>query len=119
LESKRDDFLIKELSPIQIKYDEVKEEIERLKKNKTSLIEKRFEDARTKICSELGIEKMEIPFVCELVKIKDEEKKWQNAIERLLHDFGLTMLVEEKYYDKVCNLVDGNDLRLFNKVCQS
>jgi uncharacterized protein YPO0396 len=123
LESERDDFLIKEISPLQNESDKVKEEIERLKKNKTSLIEKRFEDARTVLCSELGIEKMEIPFVCELVKIKDDSKKWQNAIERLLHDFGLTMLVEEKYYDKVCNYVDGNDFDkiklIFHKLPQS
>jgi uncharacterized protein YPO0396 len=123
LEKDRDDFLIKEFAPVQSDFEKVTEEIERLKKNKASLIEKNYEDARMRICSELGIEKREIPFVCELVKIKADAKKWQNAIERLLHDFGLTMLVEEKYYDKVCSYVNENDFDtiklIFHKVSQS
>ncbi|MCP4219554.1 MAG: AAA family ATPase, partial [bacterium] len=53
----------------------------------------------------------EIPFIGELLKIKDSQKEWEPAIERLLHNFALRFLVPEKYYDAVNRYVNQNNLR--------
>ena len=38
------------------------------------------------------------------------EQQWEPAIERLLHNFGCQMLVEEKYYQQVNRYVDSTNL---------
>ncbi|WP_377476992.1 MAG: SbcC/MukB-like Walker B domain-containing protein [Microcoleus anatoxicus] len=66
---------------------------------------------REKILTSLGIAEAEIPFVGELLKVKDGEQEWEGAIEKLLHNFGLRLLVPEKYYHKFTQYVDRTNLR--------
>ena len=74
---------------------------------------------REKICSELGIKETDLPFAGELMKVKESEKRWEGAIERLTHGFALRMLVEESNYKLVCEFVNSNHLNgklTFSKV---
>ncbi|XZO03531.1 MAG: ATP-binding protein [Microcoleus sp.] len=67
---------------------------------------------RENILTYLGIAEAEIPFAGELLKVKDGEcKEWEGAIEKLLHNFGLRLLVPEKYYHKFTQYVDRTNLR--------
>ncbi|MEG4986578.1 SbcC/MukB-like Walker B domain-containing protein [Microcoleus sp. BR0-C5] len=67
---------------------------------------------REKILTALGIAESEIPFVGELLKVKDgERQEWEGAIEKLLHNFGLQLLVPEKYYHQFTRYVDRTHLR--------
>ena len=52
----------------------------------------------------------ELPFIGELIKIKSSEKAWESAIERLLHNFALILLVPNQYYRKVNQYVNSTDL---------
>ena len=52
-----------------------------------------------------------MPFVGELLQIKTEEKKWEGAIERVLHSFGLSILVAERDYREVSSFVDKTNLK--------
>ncbi|MEG4178263.1 SbcC/MukB-like Walker B domain-containing protein [Microcoleus sp. S13_D1] len=66
---------------------------------------------REKILKYLGIAEAEIPFVGELLKVKDgERQEWEGAIEKLLHNFGLQLLVPEKYYHQFNKHVDRTNL---------
>lgn len=53
----------------------------------------------------------ELPFVGELIRVRDEEKDWEPAIESLLHNFGLRLLVPEKYYKQVNKYINETNIR--------
>ena len=52
-----------------------------------------------------------MPFIGELLQIKPDEKSWEGAIERVLHSFGLSILVAERYYREVSSFVDKTNLK--------
>lgn len=63
---------------------------------------------REAILEGVGVKHDEIPFVGELIQVK--EKAWENSIEKLLHGFALRLLVPDRYYTKVNNFVNKTDL---------
>ena len=65
---------------------------------------------RKGILDHIGATEDELPFIGELIKIKPSEKAWESAIERLLHNFALILLVPNHYYRKVNQYVNSTDL---------
>jgi len=70
---------------------------------------------RQQLADDLEIDEEEIPFAGELLKVSDDEKNWEGAIERLLRGFGLSLLVPEKYYRQVSQYVNARKLSNKNK----
>lgn len=66
---------------------------------------------RTELLQHLGVTEKEIPFIGELIKVRANAKDWESAIERVLHNFALGLIVPEKYYKQVNQYVNQNDLR--------
>jgi len=66
---------------------------------------------RSEILHHLGVTEKEIPFVGELIKVREEAKEWESAIERLLHNFALRLIVPDEHYQTVNQYVNQNDLR--------
>jgi uncharacterized protein YPO0396 len=52
-----------------------------------------------------------MPFVGELLQVRDTERDWEGAAERLLRGFGLSLLVPEEHYLRVVDWVDREQLR--------
>lgn len=99
------------------KSDKLKEDIEEnirilqiLQKNKNN-ISGREAEIREWILQEVGATASEIPFVGELIRVKDSEKEWENSIEKILHNFGLRLIVPENYYKAVSEFVNSHNLR--------
>lgn len=97
--------------------DKFKEDIEEnivilqtLQKNKNN-ISGREAAIREEILAAIGATANEIPFVGELIRVKDEERDWENSIEKILHNFGLRLIVPDKYYKAVSEYVNSHDLR--------
>lgn len=97
--------------------DKFKEDIEEniailqtLQKNKNN-ISGREAAIREEILAAVGATTSEIPFVGELIRVKDEEKDWENSIEKILHSFGLRLIVPDEYYRAVNEYVNTHDLR--------
>jgi uncharacterized protein YPO0396 len=65
---------------------------------------------RAALCQALEIEEDELPFIGELVQVRPEERDWEGAIERLLHNFGLSLLVPDRSYARVAEWVDRTHL---------
>jgi uncharacterized protein YPO0396 len=86
------------------------EEIASLRKRK-SLIPNVNLNIRQEISKANSIHETEIPFVGEILQVKESEKKWTAAIERLLYSFGLSILVSDKYYNKFSSYVNSHNLR--------
>ena len=85
------------------------EVLKQLKKNNNNISGKEAE-IRDRILEAVGATAKEIPFIGELIRVKDEERRWENSIEKILHNFGLRLIVPDKYYRDVCNFVNSNNL---------
>lgn len=66
---------------------------------------------RTQLCYDLRISEEELPFAGELLKVNESDSDWEGAIEKLLHDTGISMLVPGRHYQSVSNYVNSNLLK--------
>lgn len=66
---------------------------------------------RRALCQALDLAEDEMPFAGELLQVRGEERDWEGAIERLLHGFGLSLLVPDRSYAKVAEWVDRTHLQ--------
>lgn len=74
-------------------------------------ISSRVSEIRDEIIGYIGATTDEIPFIGELISVKDKEREWESAIERILHNFALRLIVPEKYYRQVNDYVNNHNLR--------
>lgn len=83
-------------------------------RNSGNNITGRVSEIRNELIDAIGAKKEDIPFVGELIAIKETETAWELAIEKALHNFGLKLLVPDEYYDAVNKYV--NKTRLNGKI---
>lgn len=91
-------------------HDELNTELESLRARKTNIPYKNLR-LREQMCDALGLKEEELPFVGELLQVRTEETKWEGAIERVLRNFGLSLLVPERHYTRVSYYVDRTNLK--------
>jgi uncharacterized protein YPO0396 len=65
---------------------------------------------RSRLCAAVGLAETALPFAGELIQVRADEQAWSGAIERLLHGFALSLLVDERHYAKVAAWVDATHL---------
>lgn len=65
---------------------------------------------RQEIAASIGVSESALPFVGELVEVKPDEVDWQGAIERVLHGFALSLLVDERYYSALSAYINSHHL---------
>lgn len=65
---------------------------------------------RRQICNALGIGEDALPFVGELIEVRSEEAHWRGAIERVLHNLALSVLIEDRNYNALTNYVNSTNL---------
>ncbi len=104
----RDD-LLKELVPLKSKIDELSVEIANMR-NQQSQIPQRSIAIRKMITSELHLNESDLPFVGELVRVRDNASEWEGAVERVLHGFALNILVSDQHYRRVSQYVNEQHL---------
>ena len=86
------------------------EEIESLRTRRSN-IPVRQVAMRAALCGALELEsETDMPFAGELLQVREEERDWEGAAERLLHGFGLSLLVPDALYPRVASWVDGTHL---------
>jgi len=66
---------------------------------------------RAALCAALQLREADMPFAGELIQVRDDERDWEGAAERLLRGFGLSMLVPDEHYAKVSEWVDRTHLK--------
>ncbi|HVB47653.1 MAG TPA: ATP-binding protein [Burkholderiales bacterium] len=66
---------------------------------------------RRAMCAALRLGESELAFVGELIQVRPEENAWEGAAERLLHNFGLSLLVPDRHYAQVAEWVDRTHLK--------
>jgi uncharacterized protein YPO0396 len=65
---------------------------------------------RRAMCEALDVDEEQMPFAGELLQVAEEERDWEGAIERMLHNFGLSLLVPDELYAQVTAWVDKTHL---------
>lgn len=85
------------------------EELESLRRRRTNIPQKHMA-VREALIRELGADEWEMPFAGELMEVRQEEAAWEGALERLLHDFGLSLLVPEERYASVIRWMETHRL---------
>tara|TARA_B110001469_G_scaffold123524_1_gene135701 strand:+ start:2497 stop:5874 length:3378 start_codon:yes stop_codon:yes gene_type:complete len=87
-----------------------KEELESLKKRRNN-IDRRQIEIRKDLCRELNLTEEDMPFAGELLQVAEDEQEWEGAAEKLLRNFGLSLLVPVEHYQDVAQWVDRHDLK--------
>ena len=90
-------------------HDALREEIASLKARISNipLVQVRM---RAALCEALGLDAPSMPFAGELIQVRQEAHDWEGAIERVLHNFGLALLVPDTHYSTVSAWVDSTHL---------
>jgi uncharacterized protein YPO0396 len=66
---------------------------------------------RGAVCTALGLREADMPFAGELLQVREDERDWEGAAERLLRNFGLSLLVPDDHYAPVAEWVDRTHLQ--------
>ncbi len=98
-----------ELRALEGKHREVKAEHASLVRRRSN-IPSRLLDLRERLCAELGLQADALPFVGELLQVREEERDWEGAVERVLYAFGLSLLVADADYPRVAQWVERTHL---------
>lgn len=69
-----------------------------------------FVAIRKDLCCDLKVVERDMPFAGEIMEVKPEEQKWEGALERLLGEFGVSLLVPESLYGKVIDWMEKHFL---------
>lgn len=91
-------------------HDQQTAEIDSLKRRRSNIDDQQIQ-IRAAMCSALGLNVDDMPFAGELIQVREEERDWEGAAERLLRGFGLALLVPDTHYKAVAEWVDGAHLR--------
>lgn len=90
-------------------HGELTGELESLRQRRSN-IPRHMLAVRAALCEALSIPSEKLPFAGELIQVRDDEREWEGAAERLLHAFGLSLLVPEAYYAQVAAWADRTHL---------
>ncbi|PKL78984.1 MAG: hypothetical protein CVV27_02535 [Candidatus Melainabacteria bacterium HGW-Melainabacteria-1] len=85
-------------------------EIQQLNQQKNN-ITGRSAEIREEIASHLGISAADLPFVAELIQVKEGAHDWEAVIEKLLRGFAMRLIVPERHYSQVNAFVNRTNLR--------
>lgn len=67
-------------------------------------------ELRDRICRELRLSAADLPYVGELIAVREDESDWEGAAERVLRPFALSILVPDPHYAAVSDWIDGHHL---------
>ncbi len=90
-------------------HDELRAEIRSLKARRSNIPAEQI-TMRAALCQALQIGEVDMPFAGELLAVRKDERDWEGAAERLLRNFGLSLLVPEAHYARVAVWVDKTHL---------
>ena len=66
---------------------------------------------REALCEATGLQPDDVPFIGELLQVREDASAWEGAAERVLRNFGLSLLVADDHYERVASWVDETHLR--------
>lgn len=99
-----------ELHRLKQQHDDLNRELISLRKRRSNIPDAQIA-LRRSLCAALNLPDEDMPFAGELIQVHPTESAWEGAAERLLHNFGLSLLVAETQYAAVAEWVERTALR--------
>ncbi|RME05399.1 MAG: ATP-binding protein [Anaerolineae bacterium] len=90
-------------------FADLRREIEAMERQPSNIPAHMLE-LRARLAGALDCAESELPFVGELLEVPEEEATWRGAIERVLHGFALSLLVDKARYAGLTEWVDAHAL---------
>ncbi len=109
LQNERTDQFVN-MKELRGEHEEIDAELTSLKARRSNLPAAMLA-LRDKLCEGLNLVSEDLPFAGELIQVRDDERDWEGAIERLLHNFALSLLVPDEHYRAVADWVDTTRLK--------
>lgn len=115
LVAERDDLMNRQveqkvrLKELSAQMEVLAAELNSLKARKTNIPRKNL-SLRRALCEAVDVAEDALPYAGELLRIKPDESAWEGVAERLLHNFGLSLLVPTDHYARVSRYVDATHL---------
>ncbi len=66
---------------------------------------------REHICTAVGVDAGELPYIAELLDLRPEQSRWRVAVEKVLRGVGLRLLVPDQHYAAVLRFVNETNMR--------
>jgi uncharacterized protein YPO0396 len=66
---------------------------------------------RDHICTAIGVDPSELPYVAELFDLRPDQQRWRVAVEKVLRGVGLRLLVPDRHHAKVLRFVNETNMR--------
>jgi uncharacterized protein YPO0396 len=82
-------------------------DLEQIRSRPESNIPPAFQDFRAELAEAVGVEPGDLPFVAELVSVREEERAWRGAIERAIGAHRLRILVPQAQLGPALRWVNG------------
>lgn len=101
--------LEQELQTVKAAIGECLTNIDSIKKNQNN-IPLRETEIREDLLRLTGAGKEEIPFIGELLQIREAEIEWENSLEKVLRPFALHLIIPEKYISQVNEYLNRTEL---------
>ena len=92
------------------RHDALVAEIDSLKARRSNIPDLQVR-LRETLCQALALADDELVYVGELIQVHEDAREWEGAAERLLRNFGLSLLVPDSHYKRVSEWVDRTHLR--------
>jgi uncharacterized protein YPO0396 len=96
----RRDVLKERQRETETAFSEVRAEISAMERQRSN-IPARMLAVRAAMAEALGIAEEALPFAGELIEVKKDADAWRGAIERVLHGFAQSLLVDDDHYPAV------------------
>ncbi|CAG2098194.1 ATP-binding protein [Xanthomonas arboricola pv. juglandis] len=91
------------------RFAEIRAELDALKRAPSSMPAP-MQALRARLCEDTGIAEAALPFVGELVQVREDQSAWRGAIERVLSGFAQSLLVDDRHYAQVSEWVNRTQL---------
>ena len=101
--------LLQQKKVAEKEFIEVRQEIDAMQRQPSNIPAHMLE-LRARLTGALSLVDEDLPFAGELIEVREEEASWAGAIERVLHGFALSLLVDEHHYAAVTSYVNNTRL---------
>lgn len=108
LQTERDDHAIR-FRQQNDQQQQLQADIDSLRQRKSNIPRQNLAMRQTML-EVLNLPEEDLPFAGELLQVDETERLWEGAAERVLHNFGLSLLVPERHYERVSHYVEQTHL---------
>ena len=101
--------LKRELEEASTTFQRLRDEITAMERQPSNIPDAMLK-LRDALGAAIGVASDKLPFAGELMQVRPSEAVWQGAAERVLRGLALSLVVDERYYEKVARWVNDTHL---------